>query len=323
MRKLLAVIMTFVMVLTFAASCSSKTSGGGSIKIVTTIFPEYDWVMNLLGDNPAGAEVTMLLDRGVDLHSFQPSVDDIMTISSCDMFIYVGGESDEWVADALKEAVNKDMIVLNLMDVLAGSVVEEEEVPGMQAEEEEEGEGEEEVEYDEHVWLSLKNAKVICKEITANLKKIDNANAAVYDAAYGDYSKKLDGLDEQYKNAVASGSKDTLLFGDRFPFRYMTEDYGLKYYAAFKGCSAESEASFETVVFLAGKADELGLDCIMKIENSDGKIAQSIIDNSKNKNRTVVSIDSMQAITGEDVKNGKTYLGIMETNLEALKTALK
>ena len=215
------------------------------------------------------------------------------------------------------------MIVLNLMDVLAGSVVEEEEVPGMQAEEEEEGEGEEEVEYDEHVWLSLKNAKVICKEITANLKKIDNANAAVYDAAYGDYSKKLDGLDEQYKNAVASGSKDTLLFGDRFPFRYMTEDYGLKYYAAFKGCSAESEASFETVVFLAGKADELGLDCIMKIENSDGKIAQSIIDNSKNKNRTVVSIDSMQAITGEDVKNGKTYLGIMETNLEALKTALK
>ena len=321
MKKFIAVILSLVMVLTFAASCTSKQDGSKNLKIVTTIFPEYDWVMNLLGDNPAGAEVTMLLDKGVDLHSFQPTVDDIITISSCDLFIYVGGESDAWVHDALKEAVNKDMVVLNLMEVLGSNVVEEEEVPGMQAEEEEEEEGG--VEYDEHVWLSLKNAQTICSKITESLKKIDSANVAVYDSALETYKGKLNDLDGQYQKAVSEGTKDTLLFGDRFPFRYMTDDYKLKYFAAFKGCSAESEASFETIVFLAGKADELGLECILKIENSDGKIAQSIIDNSKNKNRTVVSLDSMQGITGEDVKSGKTYLGIMEANLEALKTALK
>ena len=321
MKKFIAVILSLVMVLTFAASCTSKQQSSKNLKIVTTIFPEYDWVMNLLGDNPAGAEVTMLLDKGVDLHSFQPTVDDIITISSCDLFIYVGGESDAWVHDALKEAVNKDMVVLNLMEVLGSNVVEEEEVPGMQAEEEEEEEGG--VEYDEHVWLSLKNAQTICSKITESLKKIDSANAAVYDSALEIYKGKLNDLDGQYQKAVSEGTKDTLLFGDRFPFRYMTDDYKLKYFAAFKGCSAESEASFETIVFLAGKADELGLECILKIENSDGKIAQSIIDNSKNKNRTVVSLDSMQGITAEDVKSGKTYLGIMEANLEALKTALK
>ncbi|MBR6959058.1 MAG: zinc ABC transporter substrate-binding protein [Clostridiales bacterium] len=321
MKRLIAVILSVVMVLTFAASCSSKQGDSKKLKIVTTIFPEYDWVMNLLGDNPAGAEVTMLLDKGVDLHSFQPTVDDIITISSCDLFIYVGGESDAWVHDALKEAVNKDMVVLNLMEVLGSSVVEEEEVPGMQAEEEEEEEGE--VEYDEHIWLSLKNAKTLCGKITESLKKIDSANASVYDSALETYKGKLDDLDGQYQKAVSEGTKDTLIFGDRFPFRYMTDDYKLKYYAAFKGCSAESEASFETIVFLAGKADELGISCILKIENSDGKIAQSIIDNSKDKNRTVLSLDSMQGITGEDVKNGKTYLGIMESNLETLKGALK
>ena len=161
-KKLLSVVVAAFLAVGSLTACSSAGANGkNKIKIVTTIFPEYDWVMNVLGENPAGAEVTMLLDNGVDLHSFQPTATDIMKISSCDLFVYVGGESDDWVKDALKEATNKDMVVINLLDVLGDKVKEEEIVEGMQGEDEdhdhEDHHEEGEIEYDEHVWLSLKN----------------------------------------------------------------------------------------------------------------------------------------------------------------------
>lgn len=294
------------------------------IKVVTTIFPEYDWVKEIAGDNISNMELTMLLDNGVDLHSYQPTADDIMKISDCDLFIYVGGESDAWVDDALKEAVNKDMKVINLLDVLGDTVKEEEVVEGMEAEEEEEEEtGEEEPEYDEHVWLSLKNAKVLCQTIAEDLSEIDKTNADSYMANVQAYTQNLDTLDSQYQEAVDAASQKTLLFGDRFPFRYMVDDYGLSYYAAFVGCSAETEASFETITFLAQKVDELGLKNILTIEKSDQKIAQTIIENTKDKNQGILTLDSMQSTTSEDVKNGTTYLSIMESNLDVLKEALQ
>ena len=178
-----------------AVNAASAASGDEKIQIVTTIFPEYDWVMNVLGDDPANAEVTMLLDNGVDLHSYQPTADDILKISACDMFIYVGGESDEWVEDALKEATNKDMVVINLLDALGDSVKEEEMVEGMQ-ESEHEYEGEEE--HDEHVWLSLRNAATLTDIISKELQRIDEKNADIYKKNTGDYIAKLEALDKQY-----------------------------------------------------------------------------------------------------------------------------
>ena len=324
MKKLLsAIVAVFLAVGSLTACSSAGAKSSNKINIVTTIFPEYDWVMNVLGENPAGAEVTMLLDNGVDLHSFQPTAADIMKISSADLFVYVGGESDDWVEDALKEAVNKNMIVINLLDVLGDSVKEEELVEGMQGEDEEEEEEEGEVEYDEHVWLSLKNAQVLVQSISDAIQKIDSANAETYKNNTAKYIESLKSLDADYKAAIDSASVKTILFGDRFPFRYLVDDYGLSYYAAFVGCSAETEASFETITFLAKKVDELGLPAVLTIEGKDKRIAETIIENTASKNQKVLTLDSMQSVSSKDIQNGTTYISIMESNLAVLKEAVK
>lgn len=305
---------------------AAPDNGGEALKIVTTVFPEYDWVKEILGDKADKAELTLLLDNGVDLHSYQPTAEDIAKISECDLFIYVGGESDGWVEDALAEAKDRDIRVVNLMETLGDSVKEEEVVEGMEAEEEEESEEAEEEEgpeYDEHVWLSLKNAQILVNKIAEEMGAADADNADVYKANAKAYSEKLAELDSEYKSVVDAAPVKTLLFGDRFPFRYMVDDYGLDYYAAFVGCSAETEASFETVVFLAGKVDELGLGSVLTIESSDGRIAQTIIDNTSKKDQQVLTLDSMQSTTSEDVEKGASYLAIMKSNLEVLKAALK
>ena len=323
MKKIITILVMAALIAVNVSGCGNggvKASAKGKISIVTTIFPEYDWVMNILGDNPAGAEVTMLLDNGVDLHSFQPTVADILKISACDLFIYVGGESDGWVEDALKESVNKDMVVINLLETLGDRVKEEEVVEGMQEEEHDHEEG---TEYDEHVWLSLKNASFLTEKIGEAIKNVDKANASEYDRNIAEYTGKLSALDAEYALAVREGSKDTLLFGDRFPFRYLTDDYGLKYYAAFVGCSAETEASFETVTFLANKADELSLHSIMTIEGADHRIAETVKGNTADKDQEILTLDSLQSVTAKDVKSGTTYLSVMTDNLEVLKAALK
>lgn len=333
MKKIITLMLVAVLAVCALSGCGTSKSGEDTkdkkIKIVTTIFPEYDWVMQILGDKADKADVTMLLDKGVDLHSYQPSTADIAKISEADVFIYVGGESDEWVEDVLKEAKNKNLKVINLMDVMGDKAKEEEVKEGMQEEEEEhaeeakDGKEEEEVEYDEHVWLSLKNAKIFTKKIADVLSEVDKDDAKTYQANYESYAKKLDDLDKKYADAVASAKNKTLVFGDRFPFRYLVNDYGLDYYAAFVGCSAESEASFETVTFLAKKIDELGLGNVLTIEGKNHKIAKTVVDNTKNKDQKVLTMDSMQSTTSKDVKDGATYLGIMEKNLEVLKEALK
>ena len=341
MKKHISIIIAAILMACSLCACGSgdkqTVAKGDKIQIVTTIFPEYDWVMNILGENPAGAEVTMLLDNGVDLHSYQPTVDDILVISNCDLFIYVGGESDEWVEDALQEATNKDMVVIDLLDELGDSVKEEEVVEGMQEEEEhdhdedEDGHNhdedgheheDEEIEYDEHVWLSLRNASVLTEKISAAVQAVDPANADVYKTNTASYLEKLGSLDTEYKNAVAAGSAKTLLFGDRFPFRYLVDDYGLDYYAAFVGCSAETEASFETITFLAGKVDELSLPAVMTIEGADHRIAETIVQNTGSKDQKILTMDSMQSTTSKDVQNGTTYLSVMEKNLSVMKDAL-
>lgn len=330
--KRIVLVLSMVIILGCLSACNKENSGMASedkISMVATVFPEYDWLMNVLGDNPGGAEVTMLLDNGVDLHSYQPTADDIIKISTCDLFIYVGGESDAWVEDALRGALNKNMVVVNLLDTLGDSVKEEEVVEGMQAEEEhdhdadEDHDHEEEAEYDEHVWLSVKNAAVLVQKISEAVQKADPENAETYKKNTASYLEKLNALDKEYEAAISAGTYNTILFGDRFPFRYLVDDYGLKYYAAFVGCSAETEASIETITFLSGKVDELNLPCVLTIEGSDRRIAETIVQNTKTKDQKILSIDSMQSTTSKDVKNGTTYLSIMEKNLDVLKEALK
>lgn len=332
MKKILGVIAAVLSVAIIFAACSNgrnnnenttkNNENNTKLSIVTTIFPEYDWVRQILGENQDNVDLTMLLDKGVDLHSYQPSADDMVKVSKCDLFIYIGGESDTWVDDALKSAQNKNMKVINLLDVLGNSVKEEEQVEGMQAEEEEE-EGEEEgPEYDEHVWLSLKNAKILCSSIADALCEIDSKNADVYKKNLNEYTKNLDALDKEYQQAVNGAKYDTLVFGDRFPFRYMVDDYSLKYYAAFVGCSAETEASFETIKFLANKVDELGVTTVLTIEDPKHKIAQTVVENTKEKNQKILALNSMQSVTSDDVKNGETYLNVMQSNLDVLKQAL-
>ena len=263
MKRFLALILAVTMAATIFGGCSSAPAKDeGKLNIVTTIFPEYDWVSNIT----SGAEdvnITLLLENGADLHSYQPTAEDIVKISSCDVFIYVGGESDKWVDDALKGATNKEMTVINLLDILGTKAKEEETVEGMQAgHEEKDGkeEAEEEVELDEHVWLSLKNASMLCGKISDKLSKKDAKNKELYSKNTENYLKKLNELDARYKAVRDSAKYDTLIFADRFPFRYLIDDYNLKYYAAFSGCSAESEASFETVAFLAKMLDEYDVD---------------------------------------------------------------
>ena len=328
MKKITALLLALFMLVGALAGCGKQndTNQTDKLSIVTTIFPEYDWVREILGEKADNAEITMLLDNGVDLHSYQPTADDIVKISDCDLFIYVGGESDEWVEDALRNAANGNMKVINLLEVLGDSVKTEEIVEGMQEEEHEHEDAEEhehEEEADEHVWLSLKNAKMLVRVISKALQELDPDNKDIYAANADAYVKKLSALDAEYQTAVDAASNKTILFGDRFPFRYLVDDYGLRYYAAFVGCSAETEAGFETISFLAKRVDELNLPCVLTIEGAQHKIAETIVRNTTAKNQRVLTMDSMQSTTSKDVKNGTTYLSVMEKNLSVLKEALR
>lgn len=323
MKKLIALLLCLILTVSILAGCGTKGSTPDSqkadIKVVTTIFPLYDWV-NQVAKDDVDLDIDLLLDNGVDLHSYQPSAKDIIDISECDVFIYVGGESDQWVDDTLAQANNKDMVVLDLMDILGENAKQEEVKEGMQADEAEDSE--EEPEYDEHVWLSVKNAALFTQSIADALKKVDAQHADAFQANADSYIEQLTALDLQYQELVEGAACKALVFGDRFPFRYLVDDYGLDYYAAFVGCSAESEASFETISFLAGKVDELGLKSIMQIETSDGSIAKTIRENTKNKDQQILTLDSIQSVTAERVDAGESYLNIMTNNLEVLNQAL-
>lgn len=300
---------------------TSINTNAGKYSIVCTTFPQYDWIREIVGEQSDSFELTLLLDKGGDLHSYQPTTQNIAQISSADMFVYVGGESDQWVEDALKGAVNKDMKVVNLMEALGDAVKEEEVVEGMQ-EADEEHDHADEIEYDEHIWLSLRNASVLTRVLSDNIQQLDAENAEYYAANEKAYIEELSALDEAYADAVSSADMKTILFGDRFPFRYMTEDYGLDYYAAFVGCSTETDASFETITFLSGKIDELGLKTILVIEGSDQKIAEIIKQNTQDKNQEILTMNSLQSVTAKDIDNGFTYVKAMQDNLEVLKKAI-
>ena len=358
MKKYIGIGLSILVAIMMVLGCAKKESTGSSeaesgssvtesssvaesnseetkkLSIVTTIFPAYDWVKQVVGDNK-NVEISFLIDKGVDLHSYQASAADIAKITDSDLFVYVGGDSDDWAEDIIKE--NPNLNYINMVDSIGEAALAEELVEGMQDEEEHDHEGEEhaheegehaheegehedgEEEIDEHVWLSIKNAETVVSAIEAKLAEIDPDNKAEYEKNANDYLAKLDELDKEYKDTLSSIQNKTIIVGDRFPFRYLVNEYGIKYYAAFKGCDAGSEASFETVKFLANKMDELNMTDIFIIDGSKGDLAKTIVDNTKDKNAKVLVLDSMQSTKSSD---NASYLDIMKKNLEVLKEVL-
>lgn len=299
--------------MTVFSSCSKTETDidNGKITVVTTIFPVYDWTKNVTGEN---CNVIYLDESGTDMHSFEPTTKDILTLSESDVFIHIGGVSDEWVESAIKAANNPELITLSLIDVTG--VLEEEIIDGMDHNHDHDHDIKK---YDEHIWLSLKKAQKAVSAIAETLAKTDSAKAEQYKANAENYNAKLNELDEKYSDCVNTAKRKTLLFADRFPFRYLTEDYGIEYFAAFPGCSAESEASFDTMTFLIEKTKELSLPCILTIENSNSKIADTISNETGTK---ILSLNSCQSVTKDDIDGGITYLSAMENNLQIITEAL-
>ena len=336
MIKRIGLILTIAMAVLFLGACNNNTGKTGAQKeqsysqqkdnsfdaaklnIVCCNFPEYDWVRNII-EGSENVDVWLLADNGTDVHSFQPSVDDMVKISTCDMFIYAGGESTIWMEDALSNAENENMTVINMVDN-PYVYVKREDSTGIL--EEHDHEDDTDVSYDEHVWLSLYNAQGICDYITECLVIMDSENTELYETNCKNYTTKLSELDTAYRMVVDTVENDTVIFADRFPFKYMMEEYGLNYYAAFPGCSTETDASFQTIITLAEKMDESGLKHVVIVDGSDGEIAGSVIENTESKDAVIVKMYSMQAVTADDIDSGVTYLGYMEQNLEALSQVL-
>jgi len=308
----------------FLTGCTEREESESSkISIVATIFPQYDWVRHIIGEeNMDRFDITLLIDSRIDMHSFSPSVTDIATIKQSDVFIYIGGHSDTWVGAVLQDA-NPDIVTMNLVDQLDIEHLLE----GFCDEDCDEdhdhsfGHGEDFL-ADEHIWLSLRFAKTLCAAIADMLSAVDPENAAVYQANADAYIAKLSALDAEFQAVVDAAAFRTLVFADRFPFRYLMSDYDITYYAAFQGCSAETEASFVTIISLANRINQLGLNVVMVTETSDQSIARTVIENTNEGNQRILVLDGMKAVTAADIRDGVTYLSIMQSNLAVLKEAL-
>ena len=320
MKKILCLTISLLLVLSALVGCESKDKDKNGISIVTTVFPVYDWIDEILGERADDTQLTMLLDSGVDLHNFQPTTDDIIKISSCDLFIYVGGESDGWVEDVLKTSANKDRIVINLMELMEESL---EAAVSHSEEESHDHDHDHEHHLDEHIWLSLRNAVTACGIIADGLYKADPDNKDIYSENLSDYTSRLNDLDAKYSAAVESATHKTLVFPDRFPFTYLCHDYGIEYYAAFNGCSTDTASSPEVITTLAGKIDQLSLGYVMTIEGSELlDFTNTVIGATTAKNARILTVNSLQTVTAADVENGIDYLAVMESNLTSFAQAL-
>ena len=306
MKKYLCLFLITISMLLSGCSMSFVNDGNSELKVVSTIFASYDFAKEIAGEY---GEITMLLKPGAEAHSYEPTPKDIVAIEECDVFIYVGGENDAWVDNILKSVDTSDMVIIKMLDL-----VEKYE------EEHEDHDHEDHSEWDEHVWTSPKNAVVICEAIAKAFCQVNPAREKDYNDNLASYTEKLNALDEAFRTAVENGNRDTLIFGDRFPLRYFIEEYNLQYYAAFSGCSTDTEASPSTIAFLIDKVKEENIPVVLKIELSSDNIARTIADDSGAK---VLTFNTCHNVTANDFKSGATYISLMEQNLEVLKEALQ
>ena len=295
---------------------------GERISIVVQIFPQYDWVRQIIGDENIGRfALTYLLDNAIDTHSFNPSVSDVVRIKTSDVFMYVGGHSDSWVYDVLgSDDINPDIVTMSLLEVLGDQPLLE----GFCDDDcdEDHDHNFSESHMDEHVWLSLRFAMLICEAIADLLAEVDPVNARVYMDNMTAYVEQLAALESEFQAVVDDANVTTMVFADRFPFRYLLNDYGLAHFAAFPGCSAESEASFITIISLANRLNQFGLNVVLVTETSDKSIARTVIESSDSRNQRILVLDSIKSVTPSDVRDGATYLSIMTKNLAVLREAL-
>ena len=331
-RRLLTLATVLALLLPFGAA-------GAQTKpvIVTTGFPHYDWMRVVLGGRNSAFHLVLPGDSGADLHSFQPSAGDFIEILTADLLVYNGGVSDVWLTKPVAERDAAGLLSVNLMQALGEGVKCEETVEGMQVSGHEDHDHDADDDHDqdsaallagtcsaldEHIWLSLRNAQALVPVLAEAVAALDPAYADTYRTNAQAYLVDLKELDAAYQAAADAATVDTLLLADRFPFLYMMYDYNIAYYAAFNGCSTESEASFETVAFLAQKTKELGLANVLIIEGANEKLARTVIDAAGGPNAEILRLNAMQAVSLAQREEGATYLGLMRDNLTVLKQAL-
>ena len=316
--RLMAVILAAGIAAAAVTGCGVKQEepDDGKLKIVTTIFPQYDFVRAIAGGTGA-VNVRMLLSPGEEVHSYEPTPLDIKEIQNCDLFIYVGAENDVWVDRILENMGDKRPETLRLVDLT--ETVAEESVEGMMEEKGHDHEESREEEADEHVWTSPVKAAEITEAIAQKMAELDPANADDYLANAQDYEAKILDLDAQFRQIAENAERKVLVFGDRFPIRYFAEEYGLDYFAAFPGCSSESEPSASTLAFLIDKVREEQIPVVFSIEFSNGNIARAICESTGAVQRTY---NSCHNVTKEQMENGATYVSLMSENLETIREAL-
>lgn len=316
MKRISLICLTLFVLAVVLCSCVTPTEDNEKITIVTTVFPEYDWTRQIIGNEIENIEFVLLCDNGTDLHSHQPTVADMATIATCDLLICTGGTSDAWISKILASSPSDTRRVVRLTDLLS-----EDELLTEQSHHHNTEHHHNEA-HDEHVWLSLRLAERFCAAICDALCAMVPENEEVYRENCKNYTTQLNALDEEFVSAVENASAKTLLFADRFPFSYLTNDYGIDCYAAFPGCSSEIEASFATVTFLAERIDSLRLPAVVILENASDELAQTVLSATSTKPSLIVTMNSLQSVSRADIDNGATYLSIMKQNLSALKAAL-
>lgn len=315
MRKALLTIISAALLLSVlgcAPVSNEAVTDGKGLKIVTTIFPPYDFARAITGTK---AQITMLIDPGAEVHTFDPTPDDIIKIQNADVFIYIGGENDAWVDQVLESTDTSHMTVIRLMDAV--TPVEEETVEGMQSEDGHDGGGE--TEYDQHIWTSPKNAVLMIDYIAKALENADAENAPVYEKNAADYTARIMQVDKHIQAVADASPTKLLVVADRFPFRYLADEFGLDYRAAFSGCSSESDVSAGTLAYLIDTVKEKNLKYIYTIEFSNQAVAKAV---SEQTGAQTLLLHSCHNVTKDDFSAGVTYLQLMQGNLDNLKKGL-
>jgi zinc transport system substrate-binding protein len=305
-----AVFLFAMPALFFAAGCEPVSKANNKTTVVCTVFPVYDWTKEITKDCE-DINVILLEDDGTDMHSYQPTVKDLVDIEDCDVFIYIGGESEEWAKEYSEKHPNSKRTDICLMDEISGDILLENDEGIVVTEEE----GEEEA-YDEHIWLSLKRS-IKCADVIGSVLKDKTSDPSKIENSLASYEEKLSTLDKEYEDYFSANPR-TLIIADRFPFRYLAEDYGFTYMAAFPGCSAESSISFVPVVELSEGLKSNKDNVVFITESGDIGLAETVIEQS-GKDAKVVIIDSLQCVSLKKIEEGATYYSLMKSNLDALK----
>lgn len=325
MKKLFITVLALLFLIPSVSACS-ELEDRGEISVVCTVFPIYDWAKNIIGETE-GVELSLLVSNGTDLHSYQPTAADIIAITDCDLLICLGGTSDAWIEEALSQKPSDTRRVIRL-DELQGVTLRHISQDSLASEcdgedcDDGHDHDHDHAQVDEHLWLSLRNAKASVLAIADELSALDTENSDAYKENAAAYADKLSVLDGKYAELAESADSPYVLFADRFPFVYLMDDHKIGYTAAFSGCTTDTDASPDTIIRLASAANKNKLKYLIVTESSDRSLANSVIRATDSKDQTVLVMDSMQSVTEDAIKNGVSYLSVMESNLGVLTTAL-